>query len=172
MNDVGVMSNEIWFDLDEPVTPTTASISGWLVTNTAKLNIEIDGCYSVDASGNYAPPFCPQVSGVYKQMYIIKNLESRIRKGLDGSMYVTSGQSASMNWTKIEEGDSKITRASPAEMLKVLKSEKDSAKDDLENLIYTYRMNKSKALQVSGEDDLYPQHGWGTSFGPDRNGHQ
>lgn len=172
MSDIEQMSQEIWEDLDEPISPTTASISGWLSVNTSKFNVLVDGCYKVE-SGNFVPSFCSQESGIYKQMYIIKNLESRIRKGLDGSMYVASGSSAAnANWTKLEEGDSKITRASPAEMMKVLKSEKDSAKEDLDDLVHKYNMNKAKPRQVVGEDQAYPNYSFDFRVDTTRNGHQ
>lgn len=172
MSDISVMSQELWEELGEPVTPTAVSISGWLSTNISKLNILVDCCYSV-VSGDFVPPFDCQLSGIYKQAYLVKNLEDRVRRGLDSSIYYPSGANVgTLYWTKIEEGDSKITRASPAEMMKVLKSERDSAKTDLDDLVFKYNYNAAKPNQVAGEDDQWPPASEGWDIQTNRNGRE
>lgn len=170
MNTVGQLASGIWDDLSQPQNPSVAYISGWLGSDRGigKLNallntqfiIDYSGAYTgqtYDAGGyqaTYQPGDFYQTLGnveaaIYAEVYKGDYYDKRIRDVLNGIL--DAGADPSLDWSALDEGDTKVERSNRSELLKTYRGLAQDARADLQKLVGYYRSNLSgpRAVDIS-----------------------
>lgn len=130
------LASGIWQDINSPSGVTPLYISGWLVSdqNVGKLNALLSTCFSGDGAGCIGPSLGPQEQGIYGEIYKQLYWQQQINANLGAG---------GIMWVEMQEGDSKIRRASPTEVAKVYKDLWKESTLNLNNLITSYKINAS-----------------------------
>lgn len=146
MNAVGHLAEDFFEDFSDPIASGVLSVpyaSGWFSRNHGSLNLMLDTSFCVE-DGNFDPPIGEAEKAIYKEMFLGvlhgKSIRNAATIGLD--------QSEINFWTRIEEGDTKITRSSPNETIRYLSSLKKESSERLNDLVRAYRRNVSSPKQI------------------------
>lgn len=154
MNDFGNLAYSIVkFEFKEDVSRFPISyVSGWLETNLGELNSIVHEDFYINESGNIQP-YSLNLSeqAIFTKLYTIHYYNKAAREVLKGIVWSNS-ETVANDWISIKEADSSIQRTSKNSISKTLSDLARSEKQDLDQLIYQYNMNKSSPSQVAGED--------------------
>jgi len=157
MNDFGNLAYSIVkYNFKEDVARFPISyVSGWLETNLGELNSITHECFYIADDGNIAPTgLSPSEESIFSKLYTIHYYKKAAREVLKGVVWSDSS-SAVDDWTSIKEGDSSIQRVSKNSISKSLSDLANSEKEELDQLVYQYNMNKASPVQVAGDDGNY-----------------
>ena len=121
-------------------------ISGWLANNVGQLNTKIFTEFEV-VSGNFTPTgeFKQEERAIYKQMYLYEFYTKKTRQ-------VLRGVDSSTDFVTLREGDTMITRTNKNELAKTYRGLANDAKEELDNLIDSYKIFQAAPVQVAGFD--------------------
>ena len=121
-------------------------ISGWLANNVGQLNAKIFTEFEV-VSGNFTPTgeFKQEERAIYKQMYLYEFYTKKTRQ-------VLRGVDSSTDFVTLREGDTMITRTNKNELAKTYRGLANDAKEELDNLIDSYKIFQAAPVQVAGFD--------------------
>lgn len=146
------LATNIWKDLGEPADISVSYIQYKLVSNpfVGKLDNLISSCHTI-TSGSICPALTNKEQSIYALMYESDFWGQKLAK-------ITAGQE--IQWTRLEEGDSKITRVSSVEQGKLYKDMQRQTNEQLNYLVNVYRQNSSTARSV----DFYTidNNNWGS----------
>lgn len=129
------LAYQTWNDLDEPSTVNPSFISGWMVNaaNVGKLNNLISTNYT-GVNGTISPEIGQEEAAIYSEMYQSLYYKQRINENLGAG---------GVQWVELENGDSRVRRASPTEVAKVYKDLLRECNANLKDLITNYKYNLS-----------------------------
>ena len=130
-------------------------ISGWLSNNVGQLNTKLYTEFEV-VSGNFSPTgdFQQEERSIYKQMYLYEFYTKKTRQ-------VLRGVDSSVDFLSLREGDTMITRTNKNELAKTYRSLANDAKEELDQLVNSYRIFQAAPVQVAGYDCSPPVSGSG-----------
>tara|TARA_A100001515_G_scaffold42029_1_gene33160 strand:- start:158 stop:646 length:489 start_codon:yes stop_codon:yes gene_type:complete len=130
-------------------------ISGWLSNNVGQLNTKLYTEFEV-VSGNFSPTgdFQQEERSIYKQMYLYEFYTKKTRQ-------VLRGVDSSVDFLSLREGDTMITRTNKNELAKTYRSLANDAKEELDQLVNSYRIFQAAPVQVAGYDGSPPVSGSG-----------
>lgn len=162
-NSLELLVSGIYSNLVDNSYYSITYISGWALnpTNLGWLNNNIDKCYSgiryTGESGQvtgYAisPDLCSAELSLYSMYFENFFWNNAAKMAISGA-----GAFAASQWTKIEEGDSKITKRTSVETAKALRELSKSAREDLDASLRVYKSNHATPQHVYGTD-IYGGH--------------
>ncbi len=133
----------IWGELGSPTDLSVSSIQSRLVSNPylGTLNNLIVTCFS-GVSGQISPEMTPDQQAIYSLLYQRDWYTTKLNQVLQG--YATS-------FTRLQEGDSSISRSSTADVARVYRDMQKQLNDQLIFLVNSYRQNEGQPSSV-----LYP----------------
>lgn len=137
------MSQFIWTEIGSPTDLSLPSIQSKLVSNPylGTLNNLIVTCFS-GISGQISPEMTQDQQAVYSLLYQRDYYTTKLNQVLQG--YATS-------FTRLQEGDSSISRSSTADVARVYRDMQKQLNDQLIFLVNSYRQNEGQPSSV-----LYP----------------
>lgn len=147
------LATGIWLDIGEPSALAVSSIYSRLTSSgyLGRLNSWTNSCYYI--SGDcIAPELGTEELAIYEQIYLV-DYYNKLATQNQGAVGATV-------WTRIEEGDSKISRASPVEITKIYINLAKEAKDTLNDLVTRRNGNLSTPRSV----DYYGIDQYGQSY--------
>lgn len=132
-------------------------VKTWLECNLGELNARIDGIYEMSTGdlficsgdSSVSTGMNNQEASIYGKMYEIQYYDRVIR---DLSMGLSAGGTA--EWIMLKEGDSVIQREGKNQMIRSITALRKDASNELKDLIFSYKHNKSWSRQVAGEDGV------------------
>lgn len=130
----------IYGNLGSPSDLSVSSIQTKLVSAgfLGGLNNSINTSYSI-VSGDISPELGINEQNIYSQMYSSEYYARKI-------MQIAGG--TDINWTSVQDGDSRITRSSQTEVGKLFKDMKKQSDEKLDKLVGSYRINASTPSSV------------------------
>lgn len=133
----------IWGEIGSPTDLSVSSIQSRLVSNPylGTLNNLIVTCFS-GVSGQISPDMTPDQQAIYSLLYQRDHYTTKLNQVLQG--YATS-------FTTLQEGDSRISRSSTADVARVYRDMQKQLNDQLIFLVNSYRQNEGQPSSV-----LYP----------------
>ncbi len=133
----------IFGELGSPTDLSVSSIQSRLVSNPylGTLNNLIVTCFS-GVSGQISPEMTPDQQAIYSLLYQRDWYTTKLNQVLQG--YGTS-------FTTLQEGDSRISRSSTADVARVYRDMQKQLNDQLIFLVNSYRQNEGQPSSV-----LYP----------------
>ena len=143
--DLQNLATSTWADLGQPSNITPAYISGWFVEsgNLGGLNNKTFNSFYVsggsaitDGNGN----FDGSEADIYKLMYTITYW-----RGQSASLLSNGGSF----WLSIQEGDTRLTRANVADLMRAAKEEAESAQKQLGFALHDYNLRLSTPQSVN-----------------------
>jgi len=152
MNDLGILASsivEVEFPDDTGRFPVSY-VSGWLEANIGELNVLLNEDFSIDESGNFLPPFCPEEEAIYTELYSMHYYEKVSRDVLRG---ITDGSTAGGDWVLLKEGDTTIQKQNKNSIARTLNLFKQESSQKMNDLVSKYNMYKASPLQVYGADE-------------------
>lgn len=160
------MSCEYIFDLAtglyDQMTPvgsvSTSSISGKLVSSgmLGKLNIDINGCYTLE-SGCIVPPLGSEEQSLYTTLYLIGYYQTQAAQAVGNPLLL---------YTRLAEGDTTISRDSPIALAKFYTALQKQAFDQYRILLQNYKGNASVVRSVDYlNPPRHPNNGFGGGCG-------
>jgi hypothetical protein len=149
--------NNIYSELGEPSDYLPEKISSWFLDNAniGKLNNLIGTCFSGVAYTNnkgtitgYAiePAIRNDQLAIYKMLFDYEYFKSESRNMAKSSAIFGS------DWTKLQEGDSSITKINKNEISKNLRTLSRDAKEDLDKAVKLYLKYNAIPDQIAGDD--------------------
>lgn len=109
-------STNIWQDIGSPTATSVGYIAAWLLVsgNLGRLNNSLDTSFWISGDSCISPAPGDDVLSIYEMIY-----KQQYYAGQQSALLTSiSVGSLGSTWTRIEEGDSKISRSSPTEILK------------------------------------------------------
>ena len=117
------------------------SISGWLESNVGQLN---NLCYSSFGSGE---DFKLEEQNILTQLYLQDYYQKETRAVLR-----MSSTGATMDWTRLSEGDTTIVRTNRVDLARVYRNLAKDASEEIKELVYAYNSYQAMPRQVAGVD--------------------
>jgi len=141
------LSTGIWLEIDGPSSISVASISGRLVSSgfLGQLDTRINGCHTV-VSGCIQPPLNIEEQAIYEYMYLAGYYKKRSLQSFGSAS--PDNPMAGIEWTRIQENDSVVSRANPNEIAKFWRTLYNDANIEVNRLVDLYKRNRSAASSV------------------------
>lgn len=155
------LAKGIWEDLGSPTSISVPTISGKLTsTFVGRLNTSLAQCFSIDSGAYFGGGLGmdPGALDIYGQLYTIDYFQSQLN-GILGN--------PALMWTRIAEGDSSVSRDSPAKLASMYQKAIEGANGRLRILQNQYRMQNAQAVSV----DYLTIQVYGSSYGAYSNGY-
>lgn len=111
-------------------------VSGWLGANIGKLEIVTHESFTGED-----PDLEKDEQSIFYQVYMVHYNTKKARDVLRGS------DSETVDWTRLEEGDSVIVRTNKIDVAREYKAAAASAKEMLDDLIAKYNIYKASPVQ-------------------------
>lgn len=148
------LSEQIYDSVGAPGSLSVGYISGWLTSplTIAALNTRLTTSFTLTGSA-------PCIAGGFtEQEGVICTLmfETDYYKGL--ARATLAGAAGAGSWTNIREGDSSVSRASPAELAKAYNQMRKDAEDDLGVAVANWKLGHVGPVNVS----YAPMSSWPT----------
>lgn len=141
MNVFGTLATSIVENEFDHLTGATQTgeidyVSGWLEANIGKLEIVTNESFTGED-----PALEEDEKSIYYQLYMVHYNTKKARDVLRGS------DSESVDWTRLEEGDTVIVRTNKIDVAREYKAAAASAKEVLDDLITKYNIYKASPKQ-------------------------
>lgn len=142
-NKLASIADELFLEL-EPTDITVGIIGFWLRNNIGKLNILIDGSYSIDNNGEFDPEINDKDKVIYKKIYEIYYWGKQMKASL--------GAASTDSVTEISSDGATVRRVNKTTTAQTYLQAKKNAQEDLKELLDSYSSNDVRPLQVAGDD--------------------
>lgn len=139
-NDVQDLANSIYKSIGSPPSQSICFVSGWLMdsSNLGDLNNRLSTSFSITGSC-ITPDFGPEEESIYSQIYVWQ---------FYNSMALSALANGGSFWTNLAEGDSKISRDSPANISKAYMAMNVNAERTLRQAVHDYKLRISVPQSV------------------------
>jgi hypothetical protein len=149
--------NNIYNELGEPSDYSPEKIGAWVLDNAnlGKLNNLIGTCFSgvsyTNDCGNVTgygiePGIRNDQLAIYKMLFDYEYFKNEARNMAKSSATIGS------DWTKLQEGDSSITKINRNEISKNFRTLSKDAKEDLDKAVKMYLKYNAIPDQIAGDD--------------------
>lgn len=139
------LSEQIYDSVGSPTNLSIGYISGWLTSpgTLAALNNRLTTSFALTGTGPcIAGGFTDTEGTICGMMFEVDHYKGLARSALAGS----AGAGA---WTNIREGDSSVSRASPAEIARAYNQMKKDAEEDLGVAVANWKLGHTQPVGVS-----------------------
>lgn len=148
---LAAIAAEIKNELSEDSSLTIIYLTTWLRDNIGRLNNAVNTSYTVDVdtlelSGNLTE----DQKVIFKNIYFCQYYSNMANKNLGATGFA---------WVSIEEGDSKIRRASKTDIAKAFMGMAKDCQENLNKMIFYYKMNKALPSSLSSWNSPMLQYG-------------
>ena len=149
--------NNIYNELGEPADYSFQKISAWILDNSnlGKLNNLIGTCFSgvsyTNDCGNITgygiePAIRNDQLAIYKMLFDYEYFKNEARNIAKSSITIGS------DWTKLQEGDSSITKINKNDISKNFRALAKDAREDLDKAVKLYLKYNAIPDQIAGDD--------------------
>jgi hypothetical protein len=149
--------NNIYNELGEPADYSFQKISAWVLddANLGKLNNLIGTCFSgvsyTNDCGNVTgygiePGIRNDQLAIYKMLFDYEYFKNEARNIAKSSVTIGS------DWTKLQEGDSSITKINKNDISKNFRALAKDVKEDLDKAVKLYLKYNAIPDQIAGDD--------------------
>ena len=141
------IADEIFRELNQPSEVSIPQIALWVRVNVGTLNNTINACYSIDVNSlEISPDPGLEEKSILKKLYVIHYYDIKVRSALgaastDPIVEVTS-DGATVR---------KLNRNQTSQLFLTLKKQET---EDFNRLVTSYKMLKTKPIQVAGDDTV------------------
>jgi hypothetical protein len=138
------LANQIWQDLGQPSDTPVSYIQSVLVggASLGRFNALTANCYAIVA-GDIVPAMGLEEQGIYTLMYEVDFYTRKINALTNGS---------DIDYVTIVDGDSRITRTSTLDKIRLLRDMQSQLQRQLRILLSSYRQGRSNARTVDFYD--------------------
>jgi hypothetical protein len=143
------ISDEIYRELSLPDDISISTIAFWLRSNVGDLNTLIGCDFSVDpATLEFDGDLNESQWGIFKQLYILRYYDKKIRDNLGASAYETSS---------ITDEDSSVKFVTRTDKAKLYMSLRKDAYEQFNKLVAAYSLDLATPLEVTADGIAVPQ---------------
>ena len=143
------ISDEIYRELSLPDDISISTIAFWLRSNIGDLNTLINCDFSVDPTTlEFDGELNEKQWGIFKQLYILRYYEKKIRDNLGASAYETSS---------ITDEDSSVKFVTRTDKAKLYMSLRKDAYEQFNKLVTSYSLDLATPLEVTADGIAVPQ---------------
>lgn len=143
INDI---ASELFTEIGQPSDTSASAIAFWLKTNIGKLNLLIDGSYSINSSNEIIGNFSDLEKTIFKKIYNISYYERLFRNAL-GAASVDSVVS-------VTDDGSTVVKINKNEIAKNYANLRTQETEELNELLRYYHSNEVGPIQVAGDDTI------------------
>lgn len=142
---LGVIADEIHFELNAPTDLSVGFITLWLRANVGKLNNLLQTKYVIDSTtGEASPELGIEEKDIFKSLYSVYYYDILMRRFL-----ASSGTDSIL---RVDSDGASVTKVNKTELGKTYMQAKNTAQASLNSLINAYKVRGGDPIQVAGDD--------------------
>lgn len=136
-NSISGVAYELYYELEQPTSPTSGYIYNWLLFNVGKLNNWIDKNYSSEDGDDYTPQLGVDEKGILKEVYWVDYYNQKARKALLGI------DDNSKNIVSLKDDKSSVQFVNNKDLAKTYREVAEDHNNNLITLVNSYKRNRS-----------------------------